>query len=389
MDEVRISIPNPILLTYSDWANSYYLTGSDTNLSADLENGGIGDGLNNLAEWAYGGNPLVDDADSVGPAYVGDETEVGMAYSRLQGADELGVEYTLETTTDLIYGSWTTNAIDESFINASTEYQDVISTVAVDAAAEMFMRLVVESGPQPVTPPEADLCAYEVPLAATAPTIDGTLATGEYDDAHIIHLEYPSVTNCGSVKYQEASSPDFAVDYHMKWDATYLYVCVVVVDELLVFSANGTQAYPNDHMNVAIDPWRAGSGSGDIAFYEMYRSESGASTNTAVQYRDIGINDPALAPDNAVIESSVQAGVGYTIEAAFAWADLGIPAPAVGNKHRFLMMPVDKDVATPDFGSIDEGGTGTFFWDGQGAGGSDANPGDPTTYVNLTLADEL
>jgi hypothetical protein len=389
MDEVRISIPNPILLTYSDWANSYGLTGSDTNLAADLEFGGVGDGLNNLAEWAYGGNPLVDDADSVGPAYVGDETELGMTYGRLQGADELGVEYIVETTTDLVYGSWTTNeTIDESFVNASTEYQDVISAVAVDTAAKKFLRLFVESGPQSVTPPEADLCAYEVPLAATTPTIDGVLTGAEYADAHVIHLEYPSVTNCGSVKYQEASAPDFAVDYYLKWDATYLYVCVVVVDDLLVFSANGTQAYPNDHMNIAIDPWRAGSGSADIAFYEMYRSDSGTSTNTAIQYRDIGINDPALAPDNAVIGSSVQAGVGYTIEAAFAWADLNM-VPAVDQKHRFLMFPADKDVATPDFGGIDEGNTGTFFFDGQGAGGTVASVGVPTSYVNITLADEL
>ena len=389
MDDVRITETGPFgdLVTYSDWANSHSLTGSETNLTADLEYGGLGDGADNLTEWALGGNPRVDDAADLTQNET-DESLFSLSYNRRYRSDELGLEYIVETTDDLVNGTWTTNGVSEAFSLLDLEFEAATSSVSNDVA-KRFLALSIVGSPQPITPPPVDLCAYEVPLAATTPTIDGVLTGTEYDDAHVIHLEYPSVTNCGSVKYQEASSPDFAVDYYLKWDATYLYVCVVVVDELMVFSENHIQAYPNDHMNIAIDPWRAGSGVGDIAFYEMYRSESVVSNNTAIQYRAIGINDPALAPDNAVIDSSVQAGVGYTIEAAFAWADLGIPVPAVGNKHRFLMFPADKDVATPDFGGINEGNTGTFFFDGQGAGGSEADPGVPTSYVNITLGGEL
>jgi len=48
--------------SYEAWVADWGLAGSDTNRSADLEYGGIGDGVDNLLEYALGGNPTNDDA---------------------------------------------------------------------------------------------------------------------------------------------------------------------------------------------------------------------------------------------------------------------------------------------------------------------------------------
>jgi hypothetical protein len=52
---------------YTAWASSYGLSGANADMKADVENGGLGDGLENLMEYALGGDPTVDDAAAVAP----------------------------------------------------------------------------------------------------------------------------------------------------------------------------------------------------------------------------------------------------------------------------------------------------------------------------------
>jgi hypothetical protein len=47
--------------TYLNWASAYDLIGDNALYEADLENGGMGDGYNNLAEYALGMNPTLSD----------------------------------------------------------------------------------------------------------------------------------------------------------------------------------------------------------------------------------------------------------------------------------------------------------------------------------------
>ena len=373
MDDVRITDTGIFgdLVTYSDWANSYSLTGSETNMTADIEP----DGMDNLTEWALGGNPRLDDAADLMQQET-DESLLSLSYNRRHRSDELGLEYIVETTDDLVTGTWTTNGVSEAFSLLDLEFEAATSSVSNDVA-KRFLALIIESGPQPVTPPPADPCAYDLPLAATTPTIDGTISAGEYDDAYHIPLVWPAVTNvCGTQKYQEPTPADFSADYYLKWDATYLYVGVKVYDDLMVF---GTKSYPNDHVTLAINPSLAGITTDDAVFYQMYRSATGTTgIDTAFNL--------AWSPDNAVMESAVQ-GDGYSIEVAYAWADLGIASPAVGQKHGFAILIADKDVNTPDFNAIDEGGTGTFLYDS--GEGDDQVIGKPYLYRTVTLSPAL
>ena len=144
MDNIVVSLLDYELLTYSDWASSYGLTGSETNLAADLENGGLGDGLNNLAEWALDGDPTLSDAASVLQSEV-DGGVLSLIYKRHLYADELGLDYTVGRDTDLVETpeGWTTNGITEASGGIDEDYEAVTNTVPADVDGR-FLRLQIQ-----------------------------------------------------------------------------------------------------------------------------------------------------------------------------------------------------------------------------------------------------
>ena len=107
-------------LVFTNWAEQNELSGDDAAWGADPD----GDGLNNLAEYALGGNPSSGDAAGVLPASTVDGTgRVEYIYRRRLDRINLGLTYTLNTSTDLS-STWTnagaghetgTAAIDETF----------------------------------------------------------------------------------------------------------------------------------------------------------------------------------------------------------------------------------------------------------------------------------
>jgi len=88
---------------YEGWIASYGVTGSDTNRTADIEP----DGLDNLLEYALGGNPTTDDAAAIRPISDLDATTWGYIYRRRRDAATRGLDYGLFlNTNNLVFGSW-------------------------------------------------------------------------------------------------------------------------------------------------------------------------------------------------------------------------------------------------------------------------------------------
>ncbi|MGE9269214.1 MAG: Ig-like domain-containing protein, partial [Verrucomicrobiales bacterium] len=81
---------------YSEWANRYGLTGESALPDSDGENGGIGDGYSNFAEYALGMNPTLWDAgsrESHGTAIDGGERYFEYLYYRRADYESLGISY--------------------------------------------------------------------------------------------------------------------------------------------------------------------------------------------------------------------------------------------------------------------------------------------------------
>lgn len=127
--------------TFEGWIGEYSV-GSQTNLLDDFD----GDGMNNLTEYALGGNPETADAGSVLPLAVVDlDNDLFIyVYDRRTDAADRGLTYTVKTDIDLSANAWTTNGVTETGVGASDAgFESVTNTVSADLDAK-FLRLQVE-----------------------------------------------------------------------------------------------------------------------------------------------------------------------------------------------------------------------------------------------------
>lgn len=132
---------------YSLWILNYSDLGSATNMTDDADN----DGLNNLIEFAFGGNPL-DSEDTGYQPSVSLQQEDGTnwleyVYAERIDAGDRGLSYSVEQTTNLVPGVWTnagsgfagTGELESGLFNSVT------NRVLADFKAQQFLRISVES----------------------------------------------------------------------------------------------------------------------------------------------------------------------------------------------------------------------------------------------------
>lgn len=122
----------------------------NTNQNADVENGGLGDGLVNLLEFALGGDPTVDDAAAVLP--LGTVVESGgsnvLSYVYRRRTDVTNLTYGLVLESNLVLGEWT-NHVGTAYEVAptgGTEDPDIesVTNLVPTVDAVKFIRLEVE-----------------------------------------------------------------------------------------------------------------------------------------------------------------------------------------------------------------------------------------------------
>jgi hypothetical protein len=128
---------------YAAWVSGWGLGGIDTLPEADAEP----DGLNNLGEYALGGNPTNGSDWGHVPVF-GTYGENGTnwveyVYARRRDAASRGLNYSVETTTNLVSAVWSTNnvtEVDSGIIDS--DFESVTNRIPLDAAG--FLRLMIE-----------------------------------------------------------------------------------------------------------------------------------------------------------------------------------------------------------------------------------------------------
>ena len=131
---------------YPAWISQYPGVGAATNMTDNPD----GDILNNLAEFALGGNPA-DPADrghvpTSGIAEVGGTNWFGYVYAKRENAEAKGLTYSVEQNTDLVYGVWTTNTVE--VLGSGTldsEFNTVTNRIPADVEDRQFLKLIIES----------------------------------------------------------------------------------------------------------------------------------------------------------------------------------------------------------------------------------------------------
>jgi len=112
IDNVLVSVVTPGDL-YNEWALSFGLLGADTNGNADVEYGGLGDGLDNLMEYALGGNPTNDDAAAVSPdTFMVDAAGTNWFYHVHNQNTDTDLTFTVGATTNLVATAADTNDVE-------------------------------------------------------------------------------------------------------------------------------------------------------------------------------------------------------------------------------------------------------------------------------------
>lgn len=130
---------------YQAWAATYLLTNGSAALTANPD----GDLLDNLGEYAMGGDPTNGSDTGYLPhsAMVqdGEEQWFQYVYYARNDAAERGLSYYLETSSDLVSGVWTTNCIVPCGIGQlNSEFVSVTNRLAITPAEERFMRLRIQ-----------------------------------------------------------------------------------------------------------------------------------------------------------------------------------------------------------------------------------------------------
>ncbi|MDF7826664.1 hypothetical protein P4B35_21725 [Pontiellaceae bacterium B12227] len=127
---------------FSGWVSDYDLTGDDALPGADVEP----DGLNNLMEYALGGNPTNDDAAAVSPkTYTAEVGGTDYFYHVSDQRDDSSLTFTLGTKASLIVSpTWDTNDVSlvgESMV--SENYKTVTNRTEATPDAK-FLQLEVQ-----------------------------------------------------------------------------------------------------------------------------------------------------------------------------------------------------------------------------------------------------
>ncbi|MDF7822726.1 BNR-4 repeat-containing protein [Pontiellaceae bacterium B12227] len=129
---------------YTFWAEYNNLYGQAAAYSADPD----GDGINNLGEYALGGNPNTNDVADIMPIYsiseAGGTNWFNYIYKRRRDADVRNLTYEVQTATNLTSNAWTNNAEKAGSAIIDTDYESVTNRISSDGKDQAFMRLKLE-----------------------------------------------------------------------------------------------------------------------------------------------------------------------------------------------------------------------------------------------------
>ncbi len=125
--------------TFDYWIDQYGLSAAQSEPSVDIEP----DGLDNLLEYALGGNPTNDDAALVLPIFQG-STVLEYIYRRREDFVERGLDYTVEVSTNLVSNVWNTNGVVVAGTSLPIDgFESVTNHVSSEDAPHKFIQLEI------------------------------------------------------------------------------------------------------------------------------------------------------------------------------------------------------------------------------------------------------
>ncbi len=144
IDDISLVLLEEVAPGFESWV-AQYSVGSQTNRTDNPD----GDRLNNLYEWALGGNPA-DDADQgfgcgVGLASLQGTNYLAYVYAKRDDAAELGLSYEAVLNSDLVSGSWTNDGSCLEIEGAAigTGFHAVTNLIPTDVKERQFIGLHV------------------------------------------------------------------------------------------------------------------------------------------------------------------------------------------------------------------------------------------------------
>jgi hypothetical protein len=142
---VSVPDPEPELVGYDAWSVVYTneLSEGELDRKADPDH----DGMENLMEYALGGNPAAGDSAVVGPVLLVDgENDVRYVYNRRTNYVDLGLSYYLELSTNLVATALTNDASMYSVAVSAPQgdFEAVTNYISASGGAVMFRLTVVE-----------------------------------------------------------------------------------------------------------------------------------------------------------------------------------------------------------------------------------------------------
>ncbi len=209
---------------------------------------------------------------------------------------------------------------------------------------------------------------YNVPAAVITPVIDGVVSAGEWSDAKLIQMVYPSfatLPNVGTNYLTEAdNAADFSLFWYAKWDSNNLYLMGSIKDD--IYNA----VLGQDEPQLCFNYNNAGTTYLVDACVWNLRYDGSIITNTT--------NPAAYAPSAATVTRTTATADGYIVELKLAWDDFSVSyVPAVNDIHGFGLACQDHDA----------GGVRQHFYADFGAGTLQMN--NLSTWNTITLVDTL
>lgn len=132
-------LPDGAPLGFSGWINDYNLSGGDEAADADPD----GDGVDNLSEYGFGGNPTNAALTGTLPVYEIGGGTVQIVHVEQTGAAS-GISYSVQQTPQLVSPAWTATGI--TLVGESGDvdgFKTVTNQVSADAA-EKFLKVFVQ-----------------------------------------------------------------------------------------------------------------------------------------------------------------------------------------------------------------------------------------------------
>jgi hypothetical protein len=131
---------------YESWTADYGLTGDAALTSADAENGGMGDGYDNLAEYALGMDPTSSDAgtrDWIDLTSEGGTNWFDYVHYRRSGYAAEGLSYWLIDSASLLDPATSTNAQDQILVGPTVEGYEPVTNRYEVSDQDKFIRLEI------------------------------------------------------------------------------------------------------------------------------------------------------------------------------------------------------------------------------------------------------